>query len=526
MENFPIDREPSWDEPFNYQLIAERKLLQRTTQPEPDVTDGVDVYQAIEQYLSQTADASKSHEGDNKNSGLAKKAQKSIVTTESSPSLQKIPLSLFKYCPDASLNNPQQLVDYLCNPQNPNPLLIVGDMSSDNRMVYVYVNGVYSRVSWIGIKGMIKRILPLPLQTRDKIESIMYAIQTELPQVTLDYLNRDEDIINFQNGIFHFRTGKLVPHSPDVYSTIQIPCNYVPNQSLSKAPVFLSFLKKLTNGRLEEQTFIMEYIGAILSNVPGFRFKKALILYGPGNTGKSQFRELVQYLVGHHNCHTLDLDKMECRFGAAQAFGKRLVGSGDLPSGKIKELAIFKAMSGGDEINGEFKGENAFSFRFRGFLLYCCNKLPKFSGDQGGHVYQRFIIIRCSNVIPPEQQDKKLLEKMQAEADIIACVAVHLFRKAIERGYRFTESQNMIALRDEYANKNSSVVRFLSEVCNLSNGRTKRSEFYLAYSGWCSCEHIHAEPKSIVFEILEDVYGIKAFKSGEYYLPLSFKKGR
>lgn len=141
-----------------------------------------------------------------------------------------------------------------------------------------------------------------------------------------------------------------------------------------------------------------------------------------------------------------------------------------------------------------------------------------------GHVYQRFIIIRCGNVIPPEQQDKNLLEKMQAEADIIACVALKFFKKAIERGYRFTESQSMIDLRNEYAIKNSSVARFLSEVCNLSNGRVKRSEFYLAYSDWCSCEHIHAEPKSVVFEILEDVYGIRAFKSGEYYLPLSFKK--
>lgn len=92
----------------------------------------------------------------------------------------------------------------------------------------------------------------------------------------------------------------------------------------------------------------MEYIGAVLSNVPGYRFKKALILYGPGDTGKSQLHELIQHLVGLFNCHTLDLDKMERRFGAAQVFGKRLVGSGDLPSGKIKELAVFKALTGGD----------------------------------------------------------------------------------------------------------------------------------------------------------------------------------
>ena len=40
------------------------------------------------------------------------------------------------------------------------------------------------------------------------------------------------------------------------------------------------------------------------------------------------------------------------------------------------------------------------------------NRLPKFGGDDGKWVYDRIMVVDCPNVIPKEQQDKQLLEKM------------------------------------------------------------------------------------------------------------------
>ena len=36
-------------------------------------------------------------------------------------------------------------------------------------------------------------------------------------------------------------------------------------------------------------------------------------------------------------------------------------------------------------------------------------------GDDGKWVYDRIMVVDCPNVIPKEQQDKQLLEKMYAE---------------------------------------------------------------------------------------------------------------
>ncbi|MFQ9802377.1 MAG: hypothetical protein ACLR23_29660 [Clostridia bacterium] len=71
---------------------------------------------------------------------------------------------------------------------------------------------------------------------------------------------------------------------------------------------------------------LLEYIGAILSNVKGWRFKKLLILVGAGNTGKTQLRELTMNLLGRENCISIDMKKINERFGACTVISKATCG--------------------------------------------------------------------------------------------------------------------------------------------------------------------------------------------------------
>ena len=50
----------------------------------------------------------------------------------------------------------------------------------------------------------------------------------------------------------------------------------------------------LTNGDARLQQLLLEFIGACISNIKGWRMKKALFLVGDGNTGKSQLKSLVE----------------------------------------------------------------------------------------------------------------------------------------------------------------------------------------------------------------------------------------
>ena len=177
-------------------------------------------------------------------------------------------------------------------------------------------------------------------------------------------------------------TGQLLPHHPKYISTIRIACNYIPDAKLDNAQTFSEFINSLTGKNVDDITTLLEVIGLIISNVKGSRFKKLLILKGPGNTGKSVLREFVIQVVGLCNTHTVDIKQLHGHFGLGGILGKRLIGSGDMRFSKLPEIDKIKELTGADHINMELKYQNSFTAQFRGFMWFNCNELPSFSGDR------------------------------------------------------------------------------------------------------------------------------------------------
>ena len=73
-------------------------------------------------------------------------------------------------------------------------------------------------------------------------------------------------------------------------------------------------------------------------------------------------------------------------------------------------------------LNWNIKTVSQLNFEvFYGLIVMTCQILD---GDKGKHVYDRFLIVSCDNVIPPEERDPELLEKLLAEKEIIVSVAI------------------------------------------------------------------------------------------------------
>ena len=105
----------------------------------------------------------------------------------------------------------------------------------------------------------------------------------------------------------------LLPHSPDVYSTIQLPCEW--HGEPMPTPVFDRYLTRLMDNDPEMINLCIEIVGAVISNVKCFRMKKSAFFVGDGNTGKSQLKGLVEYILGAKNYIGIDLREIEARFG-------------------------------------------------------------------------------------------------------------------------------------------------------------------------------------------------------------------
>ena len=387
--------------------------------------------------------------------------------------------------------------------------------------IYIYnSHGVYMSVSDTDFKAFIKEFIPVEIRKKKLWEAVYDEFKTNFT-VAERHFNRDENIINFKNGILKVDTNELLPHNKDILSTIQIPCNYIHNADLNDAPVFKQYLQDLIGDDELTKQFLLEYMGAILSNVPGYKFKKLLMLVGPGNTGKTQLRELIISLIGKHNSISIDLKNLNDTFGTAPLHNKRLAGCGDMSYARVGEINILKELTGGDEIFANVKYKPQFSFKYQGFLWYNCNDLPKFGGDTGGHVYERFNIIHCKNIIPNEKRDPYLLEKMLTEKDIIASACIQYFKNAIDRGYKFTESESIKNNRIKYITDNNTLLTFVEHYCNIGVGKTLRSDFNAEYMAWCRENKLHAEKSHNIAKILFDYYGLEAHKSSDYYYNLT-----
>lgn len=344
------------------------------------------------------------------------------------------------------------------------PYILVRNHGKEDTFIYVYEDGKYVLHSRDMMIGRIKSYVEEYDETLVKIPKInetLRLLETDLKNIRHDELNQDERYINFNNGLLDLQTMTLVDHTPDVYSTIQIPCDWV---SVPKAtPVFDNYMTTLTSGNTDYREIILEFMGLIFSNVPGFRIKKALFIQGPGDSGKSQIKSLTERIVGKGNFAGIDMKAIEARFSTGVIYGTRMAGSSDMSYMSLSELKVFKLLTGGDSVMGEFKGLNAFEYTYKGLLWFCMNELPKFSGDTGEWVYDRMIIIKCLNSIPPEKQDRLLLDKMYEEREGIVFKAIYALKRLIDRGYRIIEPESVLLARKEYMIMNNPVRLFFDE---------------------------------------------------------------
>ena len=392
-------------------------------------------------------------------------------------------------------------------------------------VVFVYDpdKGVFQETDYQGLMAYIKSYMPENIRTYKQIDAVRRELTTEAVNVTRADFDAQERFINFQNGVFDTESGELFEHDPQYLQIRQLPCDYNPEAITEQAPTFHKFLNDLLPGDTQTQAFLLEFMGACFSAVFGYRFKKALLLVGPGNTGKTQIRSFMEKVIGEKHSMTLDMKELnQNRFAPSLLEGKRFSGSGDMSYMQVEELNIFKSLTGGDSIFAERKHEQGFNLIYRGFLWYNTNKLPYFRGDRGDHLYNRMMIVYCNNPIPVEQQDRNLLEKMLSEKEAIINVAIKFFLQAVERGYQFTESDAMREARENYKHENNSLFSFVKLRCVVNGGRCKRSDFNRKYEAWCARNEITKEKDKERKPQLEAEFGIVPIKiNGEYYYDMA-----
>ena len=365
--------------------------------------------------------------------------------------------------------------------------IIVRKQGYDRDFIYWYENGFYRRISTNELKGRIKEFIPKSIRKSSHWEEVYKEIITDDCTVKFEELNKDFHLINFRNGVYNTQTRQLEQHNPQYLQTVQLNCNFDKNAVEPKT--WLSFINTLADGDKDLIKTLQEWFGFTISNYQGHILKKMMALYGVvGNTGKTRYTNMLTFIIGQENICSKMIQEFSSNFGTGALYGTKAVIIDDQTAIGLDDPSVIKAITGSGYITMKLKGIDDFLYYYTGNITFNCNGLFFIKGDKGNHMFERFLIVPCDNVIPVEKRDKQLDKKLQLEADGIARWALEGLHRLIDNGFNITISDKSKRALDEYRELNDTVFRYLTEKCEITKDtkdKIAKKEFEDDYIIWC-----------------------------------------
>jgi P4 family phage/plasmid primase-like protien len=233
------------------------------------------------------------------------------------------------------------------------------------------------------------------------------------------------------------------------------------------------------------------------------RYPRAILLYGEGNTGKTQLIEIMAALMPPGCSTALPPHDWGDKFKVTRLHGKLLNQSGELPESGLIEGDKFKLIVEGSPILGQDKGKPIFEFEPQAAHWFASNHLPQ-SRDGSTGFTRRWLILGFDRVIPEGERIIGLGKEILAEegAAIVAWAAQAMPRLRANRDYTLSASHRRRI--GEVANNTNSVRYFLTECRQVrlvpfavvGEGRPRSSEIALheLYQRFCIQ---HAQAKAV-----------------------------
>lgn len=234
---------------------------------------------------------------------------------------------------------------------------------------------------------------------------------------------------------------------------------------------------------------------------------------------------ILRHIIGEGNIASIPMQSLSDRFSMGFLYGKRLNAVGDQQHADIGTSSLFKQLTGGDAVQCEMKGKQAFSFTYNGGMIFACNDLPSFTDDKGGHVFERMCIIPCNNIIPPERRKGNMTELLIKEKSAIVNWAIDGLHRLIENGYRFTECAEAAEANEAYRADVDTLYRYLSENYLITGNmadRILKTDFESDYNTWCTDKEVHSIGKRNIKSRMEkNGLSLSKVKGVRYYKGLS-----
>lgn len=397
--------------------------------------------------------------------------------------LDKIVENTHKYEASQQFDNPYLIYSAKGIPTNINHRAICdyfvnkGDIFVLGGECYQYRDGVYVEAS-SHVRNTIKDMIVVDnLITQNRIMECYRLIcdDVRLQRSTAE-LNRDKNLINFQNGVWDIERGELIPHDSKYLQTLQIPHSVGEYKPFTETRLY-DFFKK-THLPKEDIKMLLKYMAYCLTLDYGL--KTFMILCGQSNTGKSVLIRFFETLVGKQNVSSLSMHELNMRFYPSQLYNRLLNSCADNSSLPLSSIENLKKITGGDQIMHEKKGKEPFFFVPFCKLIFSFNQLPLQLEEKSNAFYKRMRILFMNTELFLNNDYVNDLCSEEGVSEIIPYLLHLLPVKDIPR--TTTSDKYVEALRQD----SDSIHAFIAKHCEIGPGLSvEKNALYEAYCRFC-----------------------------------------
>lgn len=306
----------------------------------------------------------------------------------------------------------------------------------------------------------------------------------------IDGWNNDPMLFNVRNGTIDLNNGELLPHKASDNLTAQAPVDFDPS---AQCPTWLACVERWQPDP-EVRWFLQKALGSGLS---GHAVQHLFVNLGNGRNGKGVMFGTVQrvlgtdyYTVPHQSLLTVQKHGEHATV-TASLYGARMAVASETAEGDRLNEASIKLLTGGDMLQARRMREDEWKFLPSHTMFLHTNHKPRIRGTDDG-IWARMFLIPWSVMIPEEERDPLLLDKLQEEASGILNWLLAGCEGWQAEGFINAPEAVRVAT-DNYRGESDFVSRWIQDegiVVRDHSGFELSSDVQQSFYEWCDAEGI------------------------------------
>ena len=369
--------------------------------------------------------------------------------------------------------------------------------SASEDIFYQYRNGVYHQINEIELASILTSFAILFNNEANVIASrVKAAIERLKMETKIQFKGKmnNNGFINLKNGLYDLIKKELIPHTPSVFTSIQLNFSYDAN---ANAPKFEKFMEEILGEKTDYVLNVMSYL-----LIPDYSYQKVFIFYGSGRNGKSVLTSVITNLLGKENVSSSSIhDLANNRFSLITLKDKLMNLSSEIGS-KDLETEMIKKLSGGDVITADRKYKEPLSFINTARLIINANELPRFS-ELNDSILERFVLIRFPRTFRDDKVNTNLLNELLEELPGIFNLVVN---RCGGGGVNYPIPESIRKDRIILLSEISSAAEFMQELGEVRD--IKLLDLYNQYERFCTTRGYKQLGYRNFKKAIESAYGV------------------